>query len=369
VRRLDITLFRDIALPFLAGLGFLFVILFSIYFLQGASVLIGGGSRAVDLVRMFSFLAPHFLTVAMPIALLLAVLVALGRMAEDNEVISLASAGVSPLRLFWVPLSWGVAASIVGLLLSVFVEPGGRRAARMQVSELIKRNVAAEVEGGVFYEELGEVVLYAERTDPATGEWNNVFVQDERDRDAPLILIAPRGKFDPGAGGQNLDMRLENGEVHRSANAGDDYAVAGFDHADLSIEMQWSNFARGRFANRADEASIAELEQAAREAPAHDDNPRRYLMRIYRRFADPLAALVFSMIGVPVGIYRRRASRAAGLAATTLCAVAYYILGRVGTMLGESGMLPGPSAANLSNVIVAAVAIVLLVRVARAGPR
>ncbi len=367
MRRIDLTLARDITFPFLAGLATLFVVLFSLYYIQGASVLVGAGVRGTDLVRVLAYLGPHFLAMGMPIALLLAVLVAIGRMSEDNEVIALSSAGVSPLRLLRVPLAFGVAVSLVGLFLSVFVVPNGRRGVRLLASELIKRNIAAEVQGGVFYEDLGDVVLYAERTNPAKGEWLNVFVHDDRERESPLILMAPHGKLDPGAEGENLHMRLDDGEVHRGAAAGDDYAVVRFDRADLAIQLYWSNFARGRFANTADEASIGELKRAAQDAVARNESPRAFLMQIWRRFADPLAAFVFAFIAVPVGIYRRRASRAFGLTVTALCGAGYYVLGRAGASAGD--VLPAPVAANLGNFVIAAIAMALVLRVARVGAR
>ena len=369
MRLIDRTLARDIAVPFILGLAFLFVVLFSLYFVQGTSVLVGTAVRSLDLLRIFLFLTPHFLTMGMPIALLMAVLVALGRMSEDREVISWSSAGISPLRLLAVPLAIGVVITFLGILLAVFAEPVGRRGVRLQINELIKRNVAGDVQAGIFYEDLGDLVLYAEGVDPLTHEWSNVLLHDERDREAPLLLLARHGSIDAAGGSRSLHIRLDDGRVHRSTSSGLDYAVVGFDRADIGIWVEWTLLRGNRFGTMVDEQSIAELRESATKASGSEKNPRYFLMRLHQRFAQPIAALAFSVFGVPIGLARRRSSRAVGLATSTVAAAGYYVLGRVGTALGQSGTLPVLLAANLGNLIIVGLALLMLARLSRVGVR
>lgn len=369
MRRLDRTLLRDIAVPFAAGLAFLFVVLFSLYFLQGTGVLVGAAVRPLDLFRIFVYLSPHFLALGMPVALLLAVLVAVGRMAEDRELVALASAGVSPWRLLPVPLLLGALVAAVGVGLAVYVEPQGRRGVRLHLNELIKRNVAGEVRGGVFYEDLGEVVLYAERVERISHAWRNVLVHDDRDPEAALLLLARRGGVDPVGGSKALGVVLEDGEIHRARPGGGEYAVIGFDRAEVGLSVEWTLLSRNRFGGTPfEEQSVADIRRARTEEEARGGPGWPYALAVHRRFARPLAAVAFAVLAVPVGLARRRASRAVGFAATALVAAGYYVLSRAGTALVEGG-LSVPVGAHLGNLVVGAIAAALLWRAARAGAR
>jgi lipopolysaccharide export LptBFGC system permease protein LptF len=73
------------------------------------------------------------------------------------------------------------------------------------------------------------------------------------------------------------------------------------------------------------------------------------------------------MLGIPVALARRRASRAVGLAATAAAAAGYYVLARVGMEFGEGAVLPVAVAANLGNIVIAAMALVLMARAVRSG--
>src|SRR5262245_32946163 len=165
--------------PLGVSLAFLFALLLVMQLLRGSEVLLGSAASFVDFGRLLVSLSPHFLVMALPIAFLLGVLLGLGRLGEDRELIALQSMGVSPREFLVVPLALGVATSVLMLALGAGPEPRGLTAVKRVVNEIIKRNVVGDVRAGVFYEDLPNLTLYAEEVDPKQGLWKHVLLQDD----------------------------------------------------------------------------------------------------------------------------------------------------------------------------------------------
>ena len=87
---------RELAGPLLLWIAFLFLLLFVMQFLRGTDVLLGSAVTLGDYGRLAVNLAPHFLVMAIPVGLLSAILLGLGRMAEDRELLALGACGSPP---------------------------------------------------------------------------------------------------------------------------------------------------------------------------------------------------------------------------------------------------------------------------------
>lgn len=348
---LDRYLAREVLLPFLAAVGFLFILLFAMQLLRGVEVMFGSGVRPVDLVLMMAYLAPHFLSMAMPVSFLLAVLLAVGRWSEDRETLAVFAAGMAPWRLWFAPLGVALAVAAVGIVLGQSVEPRGLAALKLHVNELIKRNMAGDVKPGVFYSALTDMTLYAQGVDPHTRAFSHVLIADERDPNASVLLLARRGHVEPAGGGNVLQMQLAEGEIHRSTASTSDYAVVTFENATLNVDVARSILRSNRFGKPREDLTVQELETAAREATekGREREARSLWYAHARRTAAPLATVVFALCGVPLALGRRRGSRALGAVATLLAYVAYYVIARGGEVLAEGGKIAPGLAAWMPN--------------------
>ena len=358
---------REILLPFAAGLVFLTQILVATQILAQAGVLLGSGVSAVDLAAVSLDLVPHFLGYVLPIAFLLGAVVGVGRLAEDREVVALGAAGISPVRLVRVPLLLGLAVSAVALLVALRVEPAALRDARRRVNDMIRQNVSSDVKGGVFYDDLPAVTLYAEAVQD--GHWSRVLISDRTDPAAPLMALAQSGRLEPAGAGADLRLVLERGEVHREELRSEEYVAAGYDRAVITLGVGRTLAEHNRVGRALFELEPEQIRALAREKAAAGDaeGRRRWETFFHRRIAAPLSILAFALLAVPVAA-TRRGGRAFGYAATLLAVVAYYALLRVGEALSQNGGLPpwlGPHLGNLAFAAAGAAAIALL---ARRGP-
>ncbi len=363
---LDRYLAKEILLPFIAGLLFLTQLLLATQLLARAEVLFGSGVSAGDLARILVSLLPHILGYVLPIAFLLGAVLGVGRLAEDREVVALSAAGVSPARLVLVPLALGVLATGAGLALSLFLEPAGLTAARVALNEIVKRNVTNDVRAGTFYDQIPGYTLYAEHVH--RGGWENVLINDRSNPAAPVLALARQGRLEPVGLGQEMQLVLDTGEIHRADAEADEYATAEFRHADVVIGLGTALSDRNSLAQSAREMTMPAMRAKIREAHERGDvaEERRWSGYLNRRLAQPLAILPFALLAVPLGA-SRRVGRGFAIAATFLAVVAQYVLMRGGEVMAQRGVLPAALALQLSTIVLGAVGVVLILFQARRG--
>lgn len=364
--RISRYLLLELLVPLGVWVAFMFLLLFVMQFLRGTDVLLGSSVTLTDLGRLVAYLTPHFLMMALPIAFLLAILLGLGRLGEDRELTALQALGIGPTRLLAAPMGIAVALSVLMLLITSTAQPWGLTGVKELVSEVIRKNVVGDVKSGTFYEDLSDLTLYAEKVSE-DGRWTNVLLHDDREASSPLLVLAHHGQVGTSSGGEVLRFSLEDGEVHRSGRATENYSVTHFDQAEISVGVGASMGKRGRFTSAKEELTPAELLEAASEAESKGGDARGFRMALHSRLGGALAPIAFALLGTPLAIGRRQAGRAWGYLLTLGGYVLYYLLSRAFEQLGQQGKLPAPVAGQLANLVFMAVGAVALYRVSRSG--
>src|SRR6185295_18899084 len=94
-RTIDRYIFKEILVPFFLGLGIFTFILLIARILKMVELVVNRGVPAWQIIKLFSCILPAFLEVTVPMALLLSILVAFGRLSADSEIVALKTCGVS----------------------------------------------------------------------------------------------------------------------------------------------------------------------------------------------------------------------------------------------------------------------------------
>ncbi len=360
-------LLKELLVPLGVWVAFLFLLLFVMQFLRGTDVLLGSAVTAEDVGQLILYLAPHFLVMALPIAFLLAILLGLGRLSEDRELTALQALGIGPVQLLAGPLAVGAVLAAFMVLLTSTAEPWGLSSVKEFVAEVIKKNVVGDVKAGVFYDDLSQLTLYAERVEGEERRWTHVLLQDEREPSAPLLMLAREGRVDVRGTGSGLTLVLGDGEVHRGARGSTDYAVISFQQGEVAVGVEGSVRRRNRFRSPKEELTPSELLQAAAEAERTGGDPRPFHVALHNRIGHALAPLSFAMLGTPLAIGRRQAGRAWGYLLTLGGYVLFYLLMRFFEQQAQQGRMPPLVAGQLANVLFISLGVVALYRVSRSG--
>lgn len=354
-------------------LALLYLLLFAMSFLRGTEVMLGSSATGKDMLRFSIFLAPYFMQQALPIALLLGIQLGVGRLSEDGETTAMQSLGVGPWQVMRGPILLGAVGGAAMLLLSFTLEPWGLRGIRDAANEMIKKNLAGDVRAGVFYDELRDLTLYAERVDQRRNVWSNLLIHDDRDPASPLLVLATKGSFDPSGHGEAMKLVLESGSVHRlrapsgeQGPEGTEYSITDFRAGELVIDVA-DSFRKNRFRRPMEEMTPPELLEASRRAEAAGEDARPFLFTYHTRFGRALMPVAFAILGTPLAMSRKSGARAKGYLLTIGGYVAYYVLTRLFEGFARQGQMSIFLATQLPNLIFAALGFWALRQVSRAG--
>jgi lipopolysaccharide export system permease protein len=362
--RLHGYLLREIALPLVVWLGFLVTLMWVMAVLRGTDVLFGSQVTLWDFARVSAYLLPHFVAQAAPVAFLLALLIGLGRLSEDRELLAMQALGLKP-RAFWVaPLLLSFAVSALLLALASGPQPRGLQAVQSLASEIIKRNLVGDVKGGVFQDQVQGITLYA-GTVEQPGRWRDVMVYDERQPATPMLLLARRGSVAPGGPDKALTLELERGQLFRGGTDGD--ARVQFDDGALTMGVEETVFQKNRFRAVRDELTPGEMLEAAKAARAAGAEWLPLEVGGFWKLGQVLMPLSFAFLGVPLGLLRRTSGRARGVMATLLGYVTFYLLARASVSFGERGALSPLLAGQLPNLVFVLCGIAALVWAEKRG--
>lgn len=371
-RTLSLYLAREIVLY--AGLAFVAIlsVLVSQNILRRLEDLVATGFTGRDFLTVLACLFPMLASYAVPIAFLFGALLAVRRQASDLELTAMQACGL-PVRSMLVPaVALGLLVTAISGYLIIAVEHG----ARHQLIAVFK-TVAARggmLESGVF-RGIGRSVIYVENHD-RDHRLYGVMIADRESKKHPFVVFAEEGQLAFDTEAETIQLELERGDLHVEPSEDEPlgYQRISFDRFTYSMDVS-DLVASAEAARRPKQMSLAELRDLLARVAAGENalryldekNPIAYELEIHRRFAVPLAPLLFALIAVPLASLGGPGRRSLALLLGVLVAFGYYSLLTVGQLLALEGQIPAVVAQWLPNVVFAGLAVQLL-RTADRGP-
>lgn len=363
MKLLDRYLLREMVVPFLLGLAIFTSILLIIRILKLIELVVNRGVPLGQMLLLFSYVLPAFLEVTVPMALLLAILVAFGRLSSDSEIIALRAAGISLLRLFVPVVAFASAIALLTVWLSITARPWGNSHLRSGLYEIVKTRAAAGIKPKIFNDEFKDLVIYVETIQPASDLLQGVLIADSRDPSMRNTVYAETGRLVTDERRHTLTLRLQNGGIY-STGRGQGYQDTRFTTYDITLDL---NAALAQLRDRekdASEMTMEELNSAIATKLAQGDPAYVERVEAARKYAIGFACLVFAALGLPLGIQPSRSAHSRGFTISLGLIFLYYLLLTFGQNVGERGALPPLVAVWLPNAVLGCVAIVLLRRAA-----
>jgi lipopolysaccharide export system permease protein len=345
--RLDRYILGQVLWPVLGALLALNGLFLVIQILKVGEVTFSAGLSMTDLLEMGAYFLPGFAVLTVPVAVLTGVLLGFGRLGDDGELVAMAAAGVSPLRLARMPLLLGLLASTFAFCLAGWVAPASARALHSTFVDLARRHVVASLAPGRFFEEVPRVVFYPHQAGPAPNTFDGFMLYDHRPDRVRHAILASQATVVPDESGHRLTLELTDGEVHARNKKRDTYSVARFERASIAVDIDRLIRDRTRFLAPQERLSFAEL-----SVPGTDDrDSARRLAAYHRRIAFPAACLVFGLLGTALGASGRLRGRKRTLLAAGVVVTGYYLLMRFADALVDQGQLPPVLAAWMPNLL------------------
>ena len=328
-------------------------------------LVVRNSASLTSVLEIFLFTLPNTLTVTLPMAVLVGILLGLSRLAADSEITAIRASGIGVLSFVRIVSMVAVLGWIVGLANSLYFAPKAS-AALLRLEDSLKTSQASyEIQPRVFYEDFKDYVLYVQDVRPGAGaaNWRSIFLADLTDPAAPKVITAQQATVANG-NEPTLQMRLRNGSEHEiNPSQPNQYTISTFAATDLPLPL---NGQEDTHLGRSD-APILALSSSELLNRATGPGRGAMLIEFNKRLSYPAACLVLMLVGVPLGISSRRGGKSAGFVLTILLVFIYYFLSLIGVALARQGKIPPFAGVWLANATFAVCGVILLRQLATGG--
>ncbi len=277
------------------------------------------------------------LSILLPLAVLIGVLLAIGRLWRDSEMAVLQSSGLAPAGLVRLLGLFVVPVALLLALVAFWLAPAADRLANQRVLEANRSLIVAGLEPGRFVELPGrEGVIHVGEMSADGTRFARMFIESERPDAASGgtrldVITATHGFLYHDADGSGRYIALQDGFRVEGTLGQDDYRLMRFERNDIRLP---DNAVEDAGAASQRSASTAALLQAGAADPAAR-------AELHWRLASPLSVLVLALLALPLARSSPREPRYARLLLALLAWLTYYnllVLGR--TWIAEGTLSP-----------------------------
>lgn len=343
---LDRYVVRELVSPFALGITLFtfFLIIDRIY--QLTELVITKGVPFHLVLQLLVFMLPSFLGHTLPMALLVAVLLAGGRMAGDLEIVAIKAAGVSLLRVLRPVLVAALSVMLLTAALTMVLTPLANREFQSQLFKILQTRAVSALKERVFNTSFADLTIYVEDISASQVSLRGVIVSDERDPKLTRIITARGGRLITDEVSRRVTLRLLNGGINEAdvipvdppkelvtpgaptggAAGPKRYRYTAFSVYDMTLALESPLRAASRLEKPEKDLGLTDLRRKIAELQTDTYNRLPYVVELHKRFAFPLAALVFALLGFPLAVRSHRGGRSVALVATLAILVSYYLM-------------------------------------------
>ncbi|MBA4390583.1 MAG: hypothetical protein C0399_06570 [Syntrophus sp. (in: bacteria)] len=353
-------LLKELTIILLLSMGILTFILVLGRLGKMVDLVINKGVGFRDIFLLIVYSASPYLTFTLPMAFLLSVIVVLGRLSTENEILILKASGVNLKRLF-IPITvLGILITLCGLLNANLLLPKSSELFRNTLINVVKKGISVDDKEGIFNDTVRGIVIYINKVDPDKKFLSGVVISDDRDKEIKQTISAQKGYINVDPNTLDLYFALENGTLHRWEKANNTYRNIRFNNYTFSMNLSAMVPNIGGLRKKPYEMNSDELAKALKDATSDND---RYsiMLDIYNiKAAIPFSSLAFIFLTIPLGVKRSIEGKFSGMLYSLLLFIFYYILMAFTENFGMAIHLPAFLTSFLPNVIIATMGFYLL---------
>jgi len=417
---------KNHSLPFISATFILIAVFLLQFLMKVADKLIGKGLGTWVIIKLIGLSLGYILVLVIPMAVLVATLMAFGNMSQNNEVTILKSTGISLYKMIIPPLAASVIIAIGLVYFNNNIYPDANHELRILQEDITRKKPTLSIVPGVFSQEVANYSILVREIDQTNNNLKQITIYDYSNPPKVNIVTADEGKIYFTPTQKKLMMDLKNGEIHESdINAQDVYRKLRFVHHKIAmpaeqftfeqsapggprgdreigapqmqlivdslrnIQQNYFNEFKEKIRNTISTASSpifseegsstyihAKVEQRLRsnQATMSDVLSRmeynrkeinRYLVEIHKKYALPAACIVFVLIGAPLGTMTRKGGigMAAGISLFFFIVYWAFLIG--GEKLADRDLLSPFIGIWSANFVLGIFGLIVLIKTAR----
>ena len=203
-------LFKQSLIPFLLSVAVITTVLFLQFLIRAVDRFLGKG---LDVFTIFEYLYLNLawiIALSVPMSLLISSVMTFGRMAQQNEITALKSAGVNLYNIIKPAILFG---SLVGIGLCIFnnfILPEMNYNARLLARDIYKKKPELSIEPGYFVDMIPQYTMIVKEMDGK--DFKDVKIFSKNQKSEQTTIYANQGSL--SSDGNMITIDLMDGEIH-----------------------------------------------------------------------------------------------------------------------------------------------------------
>jgi len=364
------------------------------------------------------------IALSVPMSVLVATLMAFGRLTSDFEVTAIKASGVNLLQILLPLLGVGLLIMVGMIEFNDKILPDLNKRARMLMGDITAMRPTLIFKSGIFVTDIPGYLVLIDKIDHATSRVEGVRINDTRIAQKPRLIVAEYGYLKMTDGGKNMQFTLYNGELHSmDLQNPDNYRKLNFENQVINISGTGSELVRtendyrgdremgidqmqenirlnaegipqltqriesslrdrftvllsdtatpGNRVAATDSAAMAKVREDAmvlartiqrnnEQIDAKSKVVDKFQVEIYKKYSIPAAALAFILIGAPLAILARKGGMGISVSISILLFIVYWAFLIGGEDLADRGIVSPFIAMWSANILIGAIGLYLL---------
>lgn len=325
-----------------------------------AELIINKGANPLIVAKLFLYLIPYLLSYVLPIACLCAVLLALGRLTSDNEIIAIRACGANINYLVIPLLLVGLIFSLILVSFNDRVIPYTHFASRQTLIEMGVRNPTIALEPGVFINSFEKYIIFVYHIEE--NKLFNVRIYEPQGENKPTrVIVAKKGEFIslPEKGIVKLKLSEGTSDEPDPHNPNNFYKL---NFKNLFITLNLAKVQQGKLEKKPKDMNFQELENEIRALKNSGVDPAPLVANLHERLSLAFSCLIFMIIGIPLALITRRREKSINFAIAFLIVGVYYLLLLGAEALSLQGGVRPEIAMWVPNLVFSLIGIILFYR-------
>ena len=201
---------KELILPFIYSLMIIVLMLFINFFLRAIDRFLGKGLNVLTIFEYLFLNLAWIIALAVPMAVLIATLMAFGRMSEDNEINAMRASGISFTSILKPAIIFGTIVCISLTYFNNYVLPEMNFYARLLQGDIHKKRPGLEIEPGHFINTIPDYSMIIKKDN--NGLMEDVRIFSKENQEIQTSIYSSTGELEMLDDG--IVLMLYDGEIH-----------------------------------------------------------------------------------------------------------------------------------------------------------
>ena len=340
LRLIDSYLVRSIAVPLIGTLILAAMLLILDKMLRLFQYVVDAGGPVSVVWRMLANLLPEYLSLGIPIGLMLGILLAFRKLALSSELDALRGIGVGYGRLLRVPYGFAIPLAIINLLIVGYLQPYTEYRYESLRFDLKSGALGAAIKVGEFNQLGRRLTLRIEGSEHKGTQLHGIFVETDDGKGTMVAATARQGRFLSTDDPDKILFRLEKGRLVQQSPKFSVPRTLAFESYDLPVSLPMIAQFRGRGGTESDELYLHELWRMGYGGGATNKHQRLEAQaNLNFRLVEVLMMFMLPLLAVALAVPPKRSSSGLGIFVSILIVVAYHKVNQYGQQTGAHGRI------------------------------